>query len=139
MSIRVYLNKDSILYTAPAGKADKKQGIALDGLRHTFDTLAEVSERLESKIQQMTDGGRTGISFHTRQTARILADVWQMIDSFRRVSMFAIEAGFFIPNDVKPYLNKAKEYRDSYHHLEERIPDFFATNGLSVFWRLLLV
>lgn len=133
MSIVVKFSENSILYPAPVRINKKVYAIALEGLRHTFDTLVEVSERLEAKLYAFTVARHQNTDFKLREASSISADIWIMIDNFRRVLMFANEAQIEIPADIKGALLQAKDFRDSFHHLEERIPDFFASHGLSVY------
>jgi len=109
----------------------------MDALRHLLSTVSTHSVQLEGILASFwinTDPEQN------RFRSTTIADlVWSIIDKTRQMIRVMPFINVVMNQSDEPLIAKIKEFRDSYHHLDERINDYFVNNGHSVFghisWR----
>jgi len=118
---------------------DHHKALGADALDFLLASLHEITHRLENKLIDISRLSKhvtfvdaiNGADIRLARTA--LVDVWSFIDNVHRAAELLPVLDLKINDDGKAILYQVKLVRNSFHHLNERISEYFAENGGSVF------
>lgn len=134
MSLQINFALNSILMQVPNVLESHQESIQIDGFRQMFLALKDIATRLNIKAIFLAVNGSTySESELIININSIATDIWAMIDQARRVLMFGEQVQLKVADQRYLYiLNQVKKVRDSFNHLEDRLPRYFYKNGQSI-------
>jgi hypothetical protein len=140
MSIIInYEPERNLFFGATTRITDVPEATALSGLIMIFQNLFETTNRLSSKLENLTNGSIKDQKDIPIYITSAIADVWSIIDSIKRIGLVYKFLPLQAPQQLIDLVDQVKLVRDSFHHIDERINEHYSLFGGSVYgdvkWR----